>query len=373
LKEDRDIMESAARIVVIGATGFTGRLVAHELARGERPFLLTGRSADRLASLAEAVGGAPTETVDVGDFRRVASVLRAGDVVINCAGPFTDLGEPVVEACVTAGAHYLDTTGEQRVMKRVLDRFDGPATQAGVMVVNAMAFEYAIGDVAAALAAEPLAPPLRSMDLVYGWSGGAGAASRGTRLSVLRVVREGGYAYRDGRWSPERTGARRRTVELAGSRRTAVWFPAGEILSVPRHVQVRAVDGWMVTDTLTANLVPWVADALPTVVRLADPLARWLMQRGPEGPTPEQRHASSFRIRAEATGSDGRAASMTVSGTDPYGLTALVAVHGANQVLERDGELSGVLAPAQVLHAARFRTMLEKWGCSWQQDQVNSA
>jgi short subunit dehydrogenase-like uncharacterized protein len=366
-------MTTDARIVVIGATGYTGRLVARELAGGDLPFLLTARSADRLARLADEIGGAATREVDVTDPASLRGALRRGDVVINCAGPFTHLGEPVVEACIQAGAHYVDTTGEQRFMKRVLDRFDEAAREAEVIVVNGMAFEYAIGDIAAALAAEGLARPLRSVDMIYAWGGGAAASSRGTRLSILQVLREGGYTYRDGRWEPQPTGAESRTVQLAGNTRSAVSFPAGEILTVPRHVPVQTVRAWMVMDRTTAAALPLAASLMPTVIRLIEPVARWAVRRAPEGPTPEQRQASRFRIRADAVGADGEARSVTVEGRDPYGLTARIAAHGAQQVLQTSGEIAGVIAPAQVLRAPAFRSALESWGTTWQRDQEISA
>jgi short subunit dehydrogenase-like uncharacterized protein len=368
-------MNHAPRIVVIGATGFTGRLVARELTGGAHPFVLTGRSADRLAALARSLDGAETRVVDVTRPETVEAALQAGDVVINCAGPFGDLGEPVVRACVRAGAHYLDTTGEQRFMKRILEEYDRAAREAGVVVVNGMAFEYAIGDCAAVLAAEGLRTPLRSMDVTYAWGGGGAASSRGTRRSILGVLREGGYAYLGGAWEPRNTGATTRAVTLSGGReRVAVWFPAGEILTVPRHTQVEAVQGWMVMDQATASLLPLVAAFMPTAMRLANPVAQWLVQRAPEGPTDEQRRSSRFVILAEAVGADGVAHSVAAEGTDPYGLTASIAVHAAQRVLADAEHLEkGVRAPAQVLRPHDFRNALREWGVTLQQDQGISA
>jgi short subunit dehydrogenase-like uncharacterized protein len=361
-------MKNAARVVVIGATGFTGTLVAHELAAGETPHLLTARSPERLAALAQRVGGAETRRVDVTDPGSVAATLRPGDVVINCAGPFTDLGEPVVDACIRAGAHYLDTTGEQRFMKRILDRYSEAARGAGVVVVNAMAFEYALGDCAAALATAELAGPLRSVDMVYAWGGGTDA-SRGTRLSVLRVVRDGGWAYSEGGWVRQRTGAERRTVRLPDGRgRPAIWFPAGEILTVPRRSRVERVSAWMVTGPAMAAVVPLAAPVLPTLVRAAEPVAKWLLQRAPEGPTPDARQRSSFRIRAEARGAGARNA-VTVEGVDPYGVTAAIAVHAARRILDGEVQVAGVLTPAQVLRADELHNAPQSWGITLQEER----
>ena len=108
--------ERAPALIVIGATGFTGRLVAHEAARTPTPVILAARDPGRLAEVAEEAGIATTQRVDVTEPSSLVRLIRPGDAVINTAGPFTELGEPVVEACIAAGAHYMDTTGEQPFM-----------------------------------------------------------------------------------------------------------------------------------------------------------------------------------------------------------------------------------------------------------------
>ena len=99
---------------------------------------------------------------------RVASVddgpsLRAlvdgADVLINCAGPFTYAGEPVVRAAIDAGVHYVDSTGEQSFMRMVFDRYGPDAERRGLALVPACGFDYVPGDCIARLVArghEPL-------------------------------------------------------------------------------------------------------------------------------------------------------------------------------------------------------------------------
>lgn len=355
----------STRTVVLGSTGFTGRLVAGVLARGTRPFLLTGRDPGKLARLAEEVGGAETLPLDVTDPRAVRLALRPRDVVINCAGPFTELGEAVVGASVEAGAHYLDTTGEQRFMWSVLERYGRPASSAGVAVVNAMAFEYALGDCAAVLAAEGLSRPLRSVDVTYAWRGVESGTSRGTRKSALRILGRRGYAYLRGRWVLEAPAARRREVRLPeGRTRSAVSFPAGEVLTVPRHLEVERVRGWMVVQRHLAKLLPPVAPVLPPLVHAATPLLdRWLTG-APDGPGDAKRDESEFVVQVEAVGADGATRRVRVIGRDPYGLTAEIAVLAAERLHEGagDGAPVGVLAPAQVLDPRPFFSALAPYG-----------
>lgn len=349
------------RIVLLGATGYTGRLVAAELASGPEDFVLTARSEDHVAQLGAELGGSPTAVVDVTRPESLHATVSSGDVVINCTGPFAELGEPVVTAAIEQGAHYLDTTGEQRFMHRIERHHHTAAREAGVAVVNAMAFEFAIGDAACALAAAEL-DDVREIDVVYGI--GSMQSSRGTRRSVLRVLASPGLSYRDGELHEEPTGARRRRVLLSGGERWAVSFPAGEVLTVPRYLSVRRVDGWMLMKVRAARWLPRVAPAGPALARLLLPLADRLLSRGPDGPTAEQRRQSRFTIRAEAVADDGNRSCVTVEGRDPYGTTAAVLVAGARTALAGPVRTGG-LAPSQLVEPATLLDGLEHRGLEW--------
>ena len=110
-------------IVVYGATGFTGTLVAHELRRRGLETILAGRSTEKLARLADELGGGvATRAVALDDAAGLHALLSDAAVVIACAGPFLRYGEPVVRAAAETGTHYVDTTGEQPFIALVRDR-----------------------------------------------------------------------------------------------------------------------------------------------------------------------------------------------------------------------------------------------------------
>lgn len=351
--------ERAPALIVIGATGFTGRLVAHEAARTPTPVILAARDPGRLAEVAEEAGIATTQRVDVTEPSSLVRLIRPGDAVINTAGPFTELGEPVVEACIAAGAHYMDTTGEQPFMRTMHHRYHVPALRAEVAVVNAMAFEYALGDCAVAVTAEDLPHPLRRLDVIYAWGGTA--SSRGTRRTVLRMLGTRGWVRRNGSFRPRPPGSGHRTITLVSGRKLhAVAFGAGEVVTAPRYVEVDEARGWMVMGSFSARLVPILAPALPLVVPVLRPVLEPTVTRKPD-PTPEERDASRFTIRVEVEGADGTRRAVEVHGTDPYGLTAAAAVHGARRALEPDAP-TGVLAPSQLVDPRSFLDSLASRG-----------
>ncbi len=349
------ILSEHGRIVVIGATGFTGRLVARELRAGgpepgpggAPPVVLAGRDPIAVDRLVAAVGGGcEAAVVDVKDRSSLERLIRPGDAVINCAGPFSELGEPVVARCVEAGASCVDTTGEQPWMREMRERYDHPARAAGVVVVNGMAFEWALGDCAAAVLARRLDDRLHALDVVYAWGGSA--SSRGTRRTALRMIGSRAWVLDEGRWRRRPVASSRRSFRFDDGRsRRAVAFGAGEVETVPRWSEVATVRGWAVMSRRKALLARVFSPALPVLVPLLRPLLEPLVTRQPD-PTEAQRAASPFTIRLEARSADGRRATAELHGIDPYGLTAAIAVAGARRALE-PGRPAGLLAPSQLV------------------------
>ena len=147
-------------VVVLGATGVTGRGVARYLAerasQTDLRWAAAGRSPARLeASLAELGSGVPeTILADVGEPASLRAMAARTRVVLDLVGPYTDLGRPVIEACIAAGAHYVDLTGELPFAREVIDSLHAGAAEAGVKVVQICGFEALPPDLSVMLAWE---------------------------------------------------------------------------------------------------------------------------------------------------------------------------------------------------------------------------
>jgi len=152
---DRDLS-----VVVFGATGVTGRRVAAYLAEraGEvgAKWAVAGRDPAKLGRVLGELGVTAPETIvaDVDDPASLAAMAARSRVVLDLVGPYTLYGEPVVEACVAGGAHYVDLTGEMPFVRRTIDAFHERAAAAGVKVVQTCGFEALPPDLAVLLAAE---------------------------------------------------------------------------------------------------------------------------------------------------------------------------------------------------------------------------
>ena len=132
-------------IVLFGATGYTGRLVAAELvkrARGAR-VALAGRSASKLDQLRESLGlpALPILSGDVRDPAFLGQLARSASVVCTTVGPYAQLGEGLVAACAQAGTSYCDVTGEVPWVRRMIDRYEEPARRSGARLVHCCGFD----------------------------------------------------------------------------------------------------------------------------------------------------------------------------------------------------------------------------------------
>src|SRR5450432_899564 len=100
-----------SRLMIYGANGYTGRLIAREAAkRGLKP-LLAGRNRDELDALAKELG-LLRRVFELSNPNEVARNLDGGNVVLHCAGPFSRTAAPMLNACLDLNVHYLDITGE---------------------------------------------------------------------------------------------------------------------------------------------------------------------------------------------------------------------------------------------------------------------
>ncbi len=354
-------------IVVYGATGFTGKLVAAELRRRGADFALAGRSAEKLRPLAAELGEVPFTAASLDDPAGLRALLEPAAAVIACAGPFVEHGEPVLAAATETGTHYIDTTGEQPFMKMVFDAYGDRAAQNGAALVTGMGFDYVPGDLIASLVAAGMGP-LEEIVIAYAVRGFS--ATRGTTRSALGIMAGDDEVWRDGalRPAPRSADGGRWDFGAPIGERRMLRYPSGEQITVPRHVETAKVRT-LLSGLLPQRLMPLVPLTMPVLgLALRSPLrnaAGALIDRMPEGPSDEERRNAHFTICAEARAAGGsRRAS--VSGPDVYGLTAATTVEGALRATDPGFDRSGALAPAQAFDPASFLDSLAGFGVAYE-------
>ncbi len=155
--------EGEPDVVVFGATSVTGRNVAAYLteraAETGLSWAAAARDPAKLERTMAEVGARPpaTITADVGDPASLAAMASRTRVILNLVGPYTRFATPVIEACVAAGTHYVDLTGEIPFSRRILDRFHDQAKETRAKVVQTSGFESLPPDLSVLAACERVA------------------------------------------------------------------------------------------------------------------------------------------------------------------------------------------------------------------------
>lgn len=329
------------QLLIYGANGYTGELVARRaLACGLRP-TLAGRSAEGVTAVARRLG-LPSLAVSLDDGPGLDFALRGRAVVIHCAGPFSRTSRPMVEACLRVGVHYLDITGEIAVFE-ALARRDAEARDAGVMLLPGVGFDVVPSDCLAAHLKRRL-PTATRLELAFR---AIGRASRGTATTAVEGMGKGGAVRRDGKIVPMPIGALTRRVDFGRGPVEVLAIPWGDVSTAYHSTGIPNI-------TVYTAMPP----ALIAALRLSGPLGpllgarpvqdllRGLVRRQPPGPTDEQRARSLSLLWGEAADAEGHQVAARLRVPEGYTLTAITAVLIAEKVLAGQW-LAGFQTPAR--------------------------
>jgi hypothetical protein len=346
----------SARIVLLGASGYTGARTAEALvARGVRP-VLAGRNPVKLAPLAERLGGLETAVADVTQPGSLSSLLQRGDVLVTTVGPFLRLGEPAVEAAIDAGAVYLDSTGEPPFIRRVFQHHGPRAEATGAALVTAFGLDYVPGTLAGALALEEAGDRAHRLDIGYALEGVSGQAfSRGTFVSLGGVLLEDSFAFRDARLRSEVAGRRRWRFTANGRPRDGLSVGGSEHLTLPPLAptlqQIGVHLAWFGSLTPVAHrlaplsaLAARVPGARALAQRATDAFGRRMAEAPSDATVSGARTSTVAEVRDRAGAVIAR---VELAGPEAYGLTAELLAWGAT-VAASSGILgTGALGPVQ--------------------------
>jgi short subunit dehydrogenase-like uncharacterized protein len=389
-------MPASARtydLVVFGATGFVGRLLAAYLAEHAPPgtrIALAGRSRSRLlearAGLPPVGRDWPVLEADSGDPASLAALAEQTRVLVTTVGPYARYGLPVVQACAVAGTHYADLTGEVLFVRDAIARTDAVARETGARIVHACGYDSIPSDLSTMLlgrrAAADGAGGLRDVRLVAtlrgGFSGGTIDSMRAQMEALqedpslrrvagdpfalspdrdaepdTRQPRDAGPPARtaDARWTAPFVMAPFNTRIVRRSNALQDWvygrgLSYGEVMGVGRGPL-----GAVTAAGLTAGLVGTLAAMSFAPTRAL--LDRVLPAPG-SGPSEEVRQKGWFRMVVDARTEDGRRYRATAAGQGDPGYAATAVMLGESALaLALDGDRlpdrAGSLTPATAL------------------------
>ena len=317
------------RWMIYGAYGYTGELIARlAVAQGETP-ILSGRSAEKLAPLAEELGLAH-HAVSLDDGEGLRAALEGVDAVVHAAGPFSHTSRPMVKACLDTGTHYLDITGEIAVFNGVFKAHQ-KAVDAGVVLLPGVGFDVIPTDGMAAMLHRAL-PDAVELDLAFA---GLGAVSQGTMRTSVEGMAHGGWIREDGEFKSVPSGWQSREVPFHDQARTVVTIPWGDLATAHRTTGIPNIRTWAAFPKSAIRAMRW---SNPFKALLGTAPAQRLMKswiaRQPAGPDAEMREKGRAEVWGRAVNAEGRAFEGTLTTPEGYRFTAQGAVASVKRIAE---------------------------------------
>ena len=337
-------------IVLFGATGFTGGLTAEYLARNapaETRWAIAGRDQRKLEDLRARLGKAELALLEAntGNPDSLRELATAARVVITTVGPYVEYGEPLVAACAEAGTDYADITGEPEFVDRTYVRHHARAVERGARIVHACGFDSTPHDLGAYFTVKqlPEGVPIRLEGFVRAGGRPSGGTFQTTVTAFSRVPEITRASRERRRLEPRPEGRRVRGIKGIPRHEPAVdaWvlpMPTIDPQIVLRSARVleRYGPDFTYAHYFAVRRLPVAAGMVAGMAGMfalaqLPPTRDWLLGRlkSGEGPTPEQREESWFKVRFVGRG-DGKRVVTEVAGGDPgYGETSKMLAESA--------------------------------------------
>lgn len=378
-------------VIVYGATGFTGTLVAEYMLRqyglnGDLKWCIAGRSASKLesvrASLGEQAADLGITVVDSSDRSALAALASRTRVVLTTVGPYALYGSDLVAACVEAGTDYCDLAGEVQWIRKMVDKHHQRASETGARIVHCCGFDSIPMDLGVYFlqqaAKEQHGDYCRSIALFV--KATKGTASGGTIASMMNIIEEAKedrsiarimanpYALNpEGeREGPDERDQQKVLHDQVAASWTAPFVMAGVNTRVVRRSHALAgypygrdfryresvltgtgIGGWLKGAMMTLGLGTLVVGISFSPTRKL--LQKFVLPKPGEGPSRELQQTGFFNLMQIGELADGRVMRTRITGDqDPgYGSTSKMLAETAVCLAQDDLDTSGgVLTPA---------------------------
>ncbi|HYN21204.1 MAG TPA: saccharopine dehydrogenase NADP-binding domain-containing protein [Thermoanaerobaculia bacterium] len=316
--------------LLYGANGYTGELVAREAVRRNLKPILAGRNEAAVRALAAELG-LSHRSFSLDDPTAVAQGIAGVAAVLHCAGPFIRTSRAMVAACLTAGVHYLDITGEIGVFEKVLSQSE-VAKGAGVALLPGVGFDVVPSDCLAARLAAAL-PSATHLELAF--ASIRGSISRGTMKTMIESLPHAGAIRRNGKIEPVPPAFDVREIDFPGGRRWAMTIPWGDVSTAWWSTGIPNIRVYTGTPRRTIRRMRRIAPFLPILAW--KPIKRFLqrqVEKRVTGPSEEVRRTARIELWGQVRDAEGRSATGTLVIPEGYQFTAMSAVESAERAAQ---------------------------------------
>jgi short subunit dehydrogenase-like uncharacterized protein len=331
--------------MIYGAYGFTGQLLVEEAVhQGQRP-VLAGRSASKLAPLANKYGLEmliqPLEHT-----QSLVKTLQAFELVFHAAGPFQFTSQPMLQACLESGVNYIDITGEIPVFQNTFAHHER-ALQAGVALISGAGFDVIPSDCLSKYVAEKLPT---ATELQIGVASSTRPSS-GTVKSSIEMMPNGGMRRENGKLVPQPLGEGAKQIRFSHRQLETLPISWGDLETAYRSTGIPNITTYMAYPPRLVKNVRRYGPLVQKLVRVRSlrQIAQMIVARFFKGPSAEMRQHSRSYVWAMARDTEGKQTQAWLETLEAYQLTAVAGLRCVERLLvERP---VGALTPSQAFGA----------------------
>ncbi|CAA9199832.1 saccharopine dehydrogenase family protein [Flavobacterium collinsii] len=323
-------------IAIYGAYGHTGKFIVAELYKLGYPLILSGRDYEKLTLLHQYYPETILKAADIHDSESLDTAFSKAKIVINCAGPFLDTADPIIQSALRLGIHYIDLTAEQKSVLDIFEQFSDSAKLAEILVIPAAAFYGGLGDLLSTAITQDW-DHIDEINLYIGldsWHPTKGTRLTGdrnhyTRLTLKNDQLQDLQPATPFKWNFKNPIGIKEVVAL----------PLSEIITISRHLKVSTINTYLSQNSL---------DDLRNTAT-------------PEPKPTDHKNRSSQHFCLEVTATkENIKRTIIAQGQDIYAVTAPLVVETVNRILSGKAKKTGVTTIGEVFDTADFLKSLKE-------------
>lgn len=344
------------RIALIGAYGYTGRLICRELQNSSIAYSVYGRDYEKLDTLKQEFQCIKkTVAVDLRNETDLGKVLTASDLIINCAGPFTEESTLLLEKVSDCGKIYIDITGEIGFVRSSREKFHRQAQISKSLIIHACAFESLIADLALQRLASTLSTSVNSVRTFYSFN--QNRVSPGTRITMKlakfrKILKIENKEWHESDFTKDQL---RIKINNNNEEQIAIPYALPEIAFSFWNYKVEQSASFLLLSPSEAKFMSGIYVANGTALENLDKIRI----RKPKGPSEEERAEQKSLIAINVLDGKGQTHNLVLQSYDMYLTTAKAVLVTLQKILAFVKVPDGVLSPAQLFKEEEEKTLIQ--------------
>lgn len=338
-------LTESPKIMVYGAYGYTGKLIVELAQNRQIPITLGGRDESKLMALSEQYKY-EYRCFGLENKDSINEHIKDMDVVLHCAGPFSETALPMVKACIRKGVHYLDITGEIWVFEDIAKK-DSAAKKAGVVLMPGVGFDVVPTDCMTAYLYNKM-PDATHLELAFA---GSSQLSRGTATTMLKNIDKGGFIRVAGKLKAIDVAAETKIIQFMDKERLCMSIPWGDIATSYFQTGIGNIKVYTGINRKTLKrmkLINRVKGILK--IQWIKQFIRNYIKRNIDGPSAARRASGQTQVWGMVRNERGESRSAWLSTPEAYQLTAMTALEAA-LIVGQGSVYPGYKTPAQAFGA----------------------